>query len=69
MNLPSWSYSVMWFVWAALFGVFEAIALVDDDRGDTLSEHVLALTELHPILWFLAAGFFAWLVRHLLWRK
>lgn len=53
MNLPRWSYTLGWLAWVAAFGLLEIIALVDDDRGDTLSEHVTFLLDLHPVLWLL----------------
>jgi len=66
MNLPRWSYTALWLFWGALFGIIEAVALVDDDRGDTLSEHIIGLSEVHPVLWAGLASFLLWLTWHLL---
>jgi len=75
MHLSSWGWSVLWLIWIAQFFAIEIPALVNKDRGDTLSEHVWK--------WFAISGdagksksggyrarrftliaFLAWLVAH-----
>lgn len=69
MNLPKWSYTAGWLLIGLLFAALEALALIDPDSGDTLSEHVWGLLDFHPLLWFLGAGFLLWLSRHFLFKK
>lgn len=33
-------YTVAWIIWIIMFGAIEGMALIDKDRGDTLSEHI-----------------------------
>ena len=32
-------YTPWWIAWLAMFGIIEAIALLDKDKGDTFTEH------------------------------
>lgn len=62
-------YTWAWIVWIAWFLVWEGMALLDKDRGDTFSEHVwLVLRVGGSFLWFILAGFLAWLIYHFLWE-
>lgn len=60
----------LWFTlgWGIIFGaglVLEILALIRKDRGDTLSEHVwFLLRKGGVVFWFLALGFFMWLIVH-----
>jgi hypothetical protein len=53
-----------WIAWGLLFCLFEALGA--RVPGGTLSEHIWWLLGLHPILWFLGAGFLGWTVLHFL---
>lgn len=66
MNLPAVVYQAGWFLWIVWFLALETLAILDDSAGDTLTERVRPWLHAHPLLWFLAAGFFAWLAIHFL---
>lgn len=78
MSFKTSKWSWLWVVWFALFLAIELPAIFNDTPDDTLSEHVWAITSI-PFFWWLFAGFFVWLVAHLLgprtrkwlksWRK
>ncbi|KKM81974.1 hypothetical protein LCGC14_1324270 [marine sediment metagenome] len=54
-------------LWGTIFGVgliVEIVALRRDGKGDTLSEHVWKLLRINVVVWFVALGFFAWLIIH-----
>jgi hypothetical protein len=63
-----------WFrvFWAAWFSVGLAVelyaAIVRHQSGDTLTEQIRPLLS-HPILWFTAAGFAYWAIRHLFFGR
>ena len=59
-------YTVAWVSWIIGFIVIEGIALLDAGRGDTLSEHVWALLDFTPVLWWVGGGFMLWLTGHFL---
>lgn len=63
--LWEWRYTIAWTIWVAWFIFVEVCAIVDPDTGDTLSEHVWFLLRPWPV-WFVFAGFLAWLLIHLL---
>ena len=64
------TYSLLWLAWIALFGVIEGAAIINKQKGDTLSEHVWWLFSVSDKSnWYLArrtalGGFLAWLVAH-----
>jgi hypothetical protein len=58
-------YTLGWLVLLAGFAVLETLAILDRDKGDTLSEHVWWLAG-HPLTWLLLAAFLFWLVVHFL---
>lgn len=72
MNLPAPFYTIGWVTWILAFVALEALALLDRDRGDTLSEHVWAVIFVggrpRPVIYYLVGGFLVWLVMHFLAR-
>jgi hypothetical protein len=65
-------WTLGWVLWIAAFGALEGPALLNQTKGDTLSEHVwtwFAVTDTsHATRWRRLAllTFLAWLVVHLL---
>lgn len=47
MKRPRKGWFIFWMIWLSTFLVFEGIALLSPERGDTLSEQI----------WFLQRGF------------
>ncbi len=58
-------YTIGWIGWIIYFVVLETIAVIDQDTGDTLSEHVWFVAY-QPVIWWLLAGFLMWLTLHFL---
>jgi hypothetical protein len=61
----------LWLAWGLLFAVIEAVAVVNDKRGDTLSEHLRMWfrtdTKHGRTAWLVVSGgFAAWFVVHIL---
>lgn len=63
-KIPRWVYTLVWIAWILVFAVFETLALLDPESGNTLSEHVWYLTS-SPVLKMTFAGFLLWLILHL----
>lgn len=66
MDIWTW----LWIAWGAAFAVIEGAALLNDARGDTLSEHFRRWfstdTRLGRTAWLAVSGlFFAWFVVHI----
>lgn len=66
----SYMFTVLWILWGAAFAVIEAVALVRDARGDTLSEHFRLWfrtdTRKGRTVWMIVSGlFFAWFTVHI----
>ncbi len=60
MNLPNWCYAVAYAVGAVWLLAWElAAAWVDRTEGDTITEYTRRVL-IHPLLWFVAAGFLVW---------
>ena len=65
------AYTWAWIFWLAFFAVVEGVALLDKDRGDTLSEHVWSWFKIKdkPRQWtwrrIVLAAFLAWLLVHM----
>lgn len=66
-------YTWLWIGWIALFGVIEGAALINKDKGDTLSEHIWkwfsVKEESSPkktLRMVSLGGFLTWLVIHFL---
>jgi hypothetical protein len=60
----------LWIAWAAAFAVIEGVAVTNDRRGDTLSEHLRYWfrvdTHLGRTVWLVVSGvFLAWFVAHI----
>ena len=64
-------YTWAWVFWLAFFVVVEGVALIDKDRGDTLSEHVWKWFKVKdkPRQWtwrrIVLTAFLAWLLVHM----
>lgn len=63
-------WTELWLLWVAAFAVIEGVAIFNDQRGDTLSEHFRRWfnTDTHwgRSVWIVASGvFFAWFVVHI----
>lgn len=64
-------YTVAWIFWIAMFLLIEGKALIDKDRGDTLSEHVWkwfrvrGRTKTWVARRYALAAFLVWLTLHL----
>ena len=63
-------WTIAWLVWGGLFAVIEYAAILNDAKGDTLSEHFREWfdTDTHHgrTLWLVASGvFFAWFTVHI----
>ena len=64
-------YTVAWIMWIVMFLVIEGKAIIDKDRGDTLSEHVWKWfgVKSKPLGWkqrrWALAAFLGWLTTHL----
>jgi hypothetical protein len=61
-------YTVAWAIWIVYFLAVETIAILDKDRGDTLSEHVWAIVRSSSFAWFMVGGLLIWLVYHFLFE-
>lgn len=63
-------WTLLWLAWGAMFAVIEGAALVNDKRGDTLSEHFRLWfrtdTKRGRTVWVVVSGvFFAWFAVHI----
>ena len=64
-------YTWLWILWFAWFAVVEGFAIIDKDRGDTLSEHIWGWFRIRdkPRQWTwrraVLAVFLVWLLVHL----
>lgn len=71
-DLPPIVYDIGWAIWVLWFLALETTALMDNDRGDTLSEHVWDVMfqgdRPRPVIYYLSAGFFLWVFVHFLFR-
>ena len=74
--MSDWVFTAAWIFMGLWFVVWEALALMRDDRGDTLSEHVWGWFQLkgrkdgkkpwQVLLRIGFVGFWAWLTIHFL---
>ena len=55
-----------WIVWIVVFVIIEAWAVVSAQPQHTLTHHLRPLFTRHPLTWWLAFGFWAWLGLHFL---
>ena len=68
------NYTYAWIAWLVAFLVIEGKAIVNKDKGDTLSEHVWKWFKIDEgeSNWHLSrialTGFMGWLVAHFVWR-
>lgn len=64
-------WTVAWILWLAMFAAVEGAALINKDRGDTLSEHVWSWFKIRekPRQWTwrraVLAVFLVWLLVHM----
>ena len=63
-------WTALWIAWGLMFAVVEAAALVNDKRGDTLSEHLRLWfrTDTRPgrTVWLVVSGgFLTWFLLHI----
>jgi len=63
-------WTVLWILWIAAFAIIELVAVTNDAKDDTLSEHFRKWfrTETKPgrTLWLIVSGIFvAWFVVHI----
>lgn len=63
-------FTVLWLLWIAAFGVIEGVAVFNDRRDDTLSEHLRDWFRTDRkrgrTAWLVTSGvFFAWFVTHI----
>ena len=66
--MSGWTWA--WLVWLAAFLIIEGAALIDKDRGDTLSEHIWKWFNIKTRRWhwrrWVLAVFLVWLLVHML---
>lgn len=65
----SW-FTIGWIAWFLMFAVIEGIAIFNDKKNDTLSEHIRLWLSTHEKLgrtiWIVISGiFFAWFIIHI----
>ncbi len=66
------NYTIAWIIWLLMFGAIEGQALLNDRKGDTLSEHIWKWFSIKDkAKWwrlrrFALLSFLAWLVAHML---
>ena len=63
-------WTLLWMAWIAMFGLIETVALANDSKGDTLSEHFRRWfrvdTHYGRTAWLVVSGvFFAWFTAHI----
>lgn len=63
-------WTILWIAWILMFAGIELVAVINDSRGDTLSEHLRKWfcvdTHVGRTVWLIVSGvFFAWFVVHI----
>lgn len=63
-------FTILWILWGAAFAVIEGVAIFNDKKSDTLSEHLRLWlrtdTRKGRTVWLaISGGFFAWFVTHI----
>lgn len=63
-------WTILWISWIAMFSIIELVAILNDRKNDTLSEHFRSWfkTETRPgrTVWLIVSGIFlAWFVVHI----
>ena len=66
MSIWTW----LWVAWGAMFAVIEGVAILNDSRDDTLSEHLrkwfTTKEKRGRSVWLVVSGaFFAWFIVHI----
>lgn len=64
------TWTLLWLLWGAAFAAIEGVAVLNDKRDDTLSEHFRRWfhTDTHRgrTVWMVVSGlFFAWFTVHI----
>lgn len=65
--LPHWAYTAAWAFWAAWFGVWETLAILDQGENETLSGHIkrVMYVDGKPTVGaFIVGAILIWLVFH-----
>lgn len=65
-------WTELWILWGALFAVIEGVAVANDKKGDTLSEHLRLWfrtdTKHGRTAWLVVSGgFLGWFLFHIAW--
>jgi hypothetical protein len=69
VHLPLVFYQRGWILFGLFFAVLETLALLDPQRGDTLSENIRWVRDQHPVLLaFLIGTTITWLFIHFLYE-
>lgn len=58
----------LWVGWVLIFFAIEIPAILNDEPGDTLSEHVWGLISLGSFFLFAIGALLVWLLYHFLWE-
>lgn len=63
-------WTILWILWGVMFAAIEGVAIRNDARGDTLSEHLRLWFSTHDkrgrSVWLVVSGvFLAWFVTHI----
>ena len=66
-------WTLAWALWGALFVLIEGVAITNDKRSDTLSEHLRLWlrtdTKRGRTAWLVGSGGFAlWFIYHIAWE-
>lgn len=65
-SLPRSTYRWAWRAWVGWFLAWEALAILDPDRGETFTANSRPLVRRHPVATLMAAAFLEWLRNHYL---
>ena len=66
--IPKVAYTWAWIIWIGWFFVWEFLALMDRDFGDTFTEHSRPIVQATSFGWFISAGALSWVLYHFLFE-